>query len=277
MLCHRYEKHKAAIKYPWYIQPKLNGIRLLYFDGVMQSRSFGLDIPRTWPQHRLKHLRNELFNVPSRYLFDGELYVHGWSLQKINGTAAINGGNDNERTPLLEYHVFDIVDTENLDLIFSERVEILTRFSRQTFDKVRFVETIPIASELVGDANYAAWKHFGYEGAVYKDPNESYGFVEDCGNKENRWKKTLKRKDYLDEKCKIISVLEGEGKFEGMVGAFILELPNGVRFQAGSGLYDSQREEYWENPPIGVFCEIKYFALSDEGKPLQPTIEAVLD
>lgn len=243
----------------------------------MQSRSYDLPEPRTWPEHRLRHIRQELANVPSRFLIDGELYVHGWSLQKINGAAAINGGADTERTLALEYHIFDVVNMDEFQDDYQTRLCYRSFFERTLKHPIHVVETKLCNTEIELDACFTAWKALGYEGAVYKDPNEAYGFAEHCGNKQNRWTKTLKRKDQIDEICKIVAVFEGEGKYEDMVGAFLLELPNGTKFRAGSGLYDSQREEYWEHPPLGHYCRVLYFALSDDGVPLQPTIEAVLD
>jgi ATP-dependent DNA ligase len=277
MLCHRYEKYRRHIRWPWYVQPKLNGIRLLYQNGVMQSRSYGLEEPRTWPEHRLQHIRTALAGLAPHLMLDGELYVHGWSLQKINGAAAINGGADSERSALLEYHVFDVVNLLDLDEVFAERAVRFPYLRTRFVHPIHFVETVLAEDEISGDGHYSAWKSLGYEGAVYKDPEESYGFVEFCGNKENRWRKTLKRKDYIDETCRIIAVYEGEGKFTGMVGSFRLELPNGKQFNAGSGLYDSQRMEYWEHPPLGVYASVKFLNYSDDGIPKEPVIVAIFD
>lgn len=273
MLSHRFQDHLETVRYPWYIQPKLNGIRMLAFNGTLQSRSYGLVQERTWPQARLAHIRAALAAVPEHFMLDGELYVHGWSLQKINGVASINALADSEHTVLLQYHVFDIVNTRSLEEPFAERAEYLAAFRRRLEAPLCFVETILVPDQIRGDALYTAWKHFGYEGAVYKDPAESYGFAEHCGNKENRWKKTLKRKDYLDLVARCVGLIPGDdNKYEGMCASLVFQLDNGIRFQAGSGLSDFERQEFYDNPPLDRYFSLKYFALSDDGKPLQPSI-----
>jgi DNA ligase-1 len=205
-------------------------------------------------------------------MLDGELYVHGWSLQKINGVASINALTDSEQTLLLQYHVFDIINTEALEEPFAERAEYLAAFRRRIDLPLVFVDTHLVPDQIRGDALYSTWKHFGYEGAVYKDPAEPYGFAEHCGNKENRWKKTLKRKDYLDLVARCVGMIPGEGKYEGAVGSLVFQMDNGVRFCAGSGLSDFEREEWYDSPPLERYFSLKYFALSDAGLPLQPSI-----
>jgi len=107
--------------------------------------------------------------------------------------------------------------------------------------------------------------------------DEPYGFVENCGNKENRWKRMLKRKDWLDEEFEILDIEEGTNSNEGRVGALVFKASNGQRFTAGSGLSSHQRDEFWSSPPIGRLCKIRYEMLSDDGIPLKPTIEYVFD
>lgn len=276
MLSHRYQDHEDSVRYPWYIQPKLNGIRMLAFGATLQSRSYGLVQERTWPEARLRHIRKALEAIPSHFMLDGELYVHGWSLQKINGVASINALADSDQTPLLQYHVFDIVNTLALEEPFAERAEYLAAFRRRLEAPLCFVETVLAPDQIRGDAHYTAWKHFGYEGAVYKDPAEPYGFAEHCGNKENRWKKTLKRKDYLDLVARCVGMIPGKDKYEGMVGSLVFKLDNGVHFDVGTGISDFQREEWYCSPPLDQHFSIKYFALSDAGKPTQTSILSIL-
>ena len=70
---------------------------------------------------------------------------------------------------------------------------------------------------------------------------------------------------------------EGKGKFAGMVGSLELALPDGKTFNAGSGLTDIQRTEMMDWPPIGQQARIKYEMLSDEGIPLKPTIDLIIE
>ena len=107
--------------------------------------------------------------------------------------------------------------------------------------------------------------------------NVPYGLESKCGNKENRWDILLKRKDWLDEDCEIVDVVEGDGKYVGAVGALVLRFPgNGQLFRAGSGLSDMERRKWFDGSCIGMVAKVKYEMLSDGGVPLKPRIEAVL-
>ena len=83
-----YEPHRVT--YPCYVQPKLNGIRALYQNGNFQSRD---QLP--FPPGLLNHLSSPLQSAfdPS-VILDGELYVHGWPLQRINAAVTPALGND---------------------------------------------------------------------------------------------------------------------------------------------------------------------------------------
>lgn len=275
-LCHRYAEHRHKMPYPCYMQPKLNGIRMVYNNGVLMSRSHGLDEPKLFHPNRLQHIRKALANFPEHMVFDGELYIHGQSLQKINGLASVNSCTPRPGEQTLQYHIFDAFDFRTPEIAFEERIsEEVYSMIYDVFNVIQLVQTAWISEEAMGEIQFAEYKDQGYEGAIYRNPSAPYGLSENCGNKENRWAHVLKRKDFLDAEFEIIGVQEGEGKYDGMVGAFLFEMPNGKEFSAGSGLSDMERHKYWSSPPIGHTATVKYEMLSDEGVPLKPTIVEV--
>lgn len=74
----------------------------------------------------------------------------------------------------------------------------------------------------------------------------------------------LKLKMYLDAEARVIDYEPGKGKYKGMLGALLLEMPNGVRFQLGSGFSDQQRR----NPPaLGSVVTYRYRDLTPQGVP----------
>ena len=104
LLAHIYEPHRVT--YPCYVQPKLNGIRALYQNGRFQSRD---EIP--YGQSLLAHLAAPLASCfGAEVILDGELYVHGWPLQRINAAVTPVRQHPTEDTLKVEYHVFDVVD-----------------------------------------------------------------------------------------------------------------------------------------------------------------------
>lgn len=83
MLAHDYLKRGSAIEVPCYTQPKLDGVRALVLvkDGVPSFNSRG---NKTYPvQGKLVDEVVSLSNHSGFDKFDGELYIHGLSLQKI--------------------------------------------------------------------------------------------------------------------------------------------------------------------------------------------------
>ncbi len=74
----------------------------------------------------------------------------------------------------------------------------------------------------------------------------------------------LKLKPWLDAEAKVLAHLPGNGKFQGMLGALRLEMPDGKRFNLGTGFSDATRR----NPPeIGALVTYRYRELNPNGIP----------
>ena len=56
----------------------------------------------------------------------------------------------------------------------------------------------------------------------------------------------------------------GKGKYLGMLGALLVQTPQGARFRLGSGLSDAQRRD---PPPPGTWVTYRYRGLNDSGVP----------
>lgn len=270
LLAHIYEPHRVS--YPCYVQPKLNGVRALYQDGCFQSRD---GIP--WNSTVLRHLWEPLKSVfdPSIVL-DGELYVHGWPLQRINGAVTPVRNAPNEDTIRVEYHIFDVV---SFTKPFIERIKILPR-------EVCQVSTFEALSAGHVDFYYNEFVKSGYEGLIYrlgdcpytlpKQINPQRTRLKYLSDQNNRVWHLLKRKDWQDDEFEIISVEEGEGKRSNMVGALVMKTRAGKVFKTGTGLSDGEAIEYFQNPPLGRFAKIKFLVYSDEGIPMNSSIIAIL-
>ena len=51
----------------------------------------------------------------------------------------------------------------------------------------------------------------------------------------------LKFKPYLDADAKVVAWIPGKGKYDGQLGALMVETPHGLRFKLGTGFSDAQR------------------------------------
>lgn len=74
----------------------------------------------------------------------------------------------------------------------------------------------------------------------------------------------LKLKLHLDAEATVIGHTAGRGKYQGKLGALVMETPEGLRFKLGTGFTDAQRE----NPPkIGSVVTYTYRDKTKLGKP----------
>lgn len=283
LLAHTYDPKR--ITYPCYVQPKLNGIRALYQNGSFQSRD---QLP--FPNGLLTHLAYPLKEIfGPEVILDGELYKHGWPLQRINGAVTPVRQEPNEDTLQVEYHVFDVVD---FGKSFEERFKIAeTKLQYYGKNGIFLVDTRKGMGITHTDACYKAFVDDGYEGMMYRlgscpytkpkqiDTNVHNARTKFLSDKDNRCWHLLKRKDWQDDEFTCIAVNEGEGKLKETLGALVCtsnypSMP--FTFCVGSGLTDAERNHYWYNPPIGKKIKVKYLVLSEDGIPLNPTILAIL-
>lgn len=154
---------------PWasgrvFMQPKLDGHRSMRDEGIQYSRPGKLqDIP---------HLEADLKDASwfEGLHLDGELYVHGMTLQAI-GSLIKKYRPESEK---LEYHIYDIMD----DLPFIERYAKLEdafaaseglRDERIVLVPTRLVRSFEEA-ERINEENLAK----GYEGSILRISEEGY-------------------------------------------------------------------------------------------------------
>jgi ATP-dependent DNA ligase len=295
LLAHTYEPHRVT--YPCYVQPKLNGIRALYQNGHFQSRD---QLP--FPKGLLDHLARPLLQTfDERTVLDGELYVHGWPLQRINAAVTPVRLQPTEDTVKVEYHIFDQIDFAKR---FHERkLGNCVHLPANDKPPIRFVQHDIVDDEDAANRFYARTVADGYEGIMYRigfcpytQPKQQFWNGQApsrrtryWSDQDNRCWHLLKRKDWQDDEFYCIDVVEGEGKLKGTLGAVVCrvtqrtgqhgeggEITIDHRLHVGSGLSDSERAHYWSNPPIGRLVKVKYLCLSEAGIPLNPTILCIL-
>lgn len=74
----------------------------------------------------------------------------------------------------------------------------------------------------------------------------------------------LKLKPHEDADARVVGYLEGRGKYAGLMGALVVETPEGQRFRLGSGFTDAQRRA---PPAIGSWVSYRYRGRHDGGLP----------
>lgn len=95
----------------------------------------------------------------------------------------------------------------------------------------------------------------GYEGLMLNKNNALY----EC----KRVTSLIKIKSFKHSDLRIVDVLEGEGKYVGMLGSVMVEY-KGNTVNDGSGFTDEQRKEYWviKDELVGKIVQVKYKEVS---------------
>lgn len=107
MLAAKFVDHRKKVQFPVDVQPKFDGVRCL---------AYRLDVSepvtlysRGGDPYDVEHIRSILDEVlPAGIMLDGEIYVHGMSLQQIISLVK----RPQEGSDQLNYHVYDFVNLE---------------------------------------------------------------------------------------------------------------------------------------------------------------------
>lgn len=227
-------------------QPKLNGerARIEWFDrepylisSYGNAFKFLDDI-----KAQLSILSNELHLC---YKFDGEIYKHGWSRERID-SALRRTKNKNPETCMLEYHIFDY-QTEDINDLQYNRLHTLG-FIEQTVNRLGLqnIKIVPygICSEVDWVHHCGCYCEEGYEGVILRNPFGSYV--------TKRSPDLLKFKPTETDTYKIVAVNEATtsdtNEPKGMVGSFTVIGDDGVIFDVGAGkLTHDKRLAYWRH------------------------------
>lgn len=245
MLAKSYDKDGKHIVFPCAVQPKLDGLRCI-------AKVNG-DKVTLWSRQNkqfkvLEHLEKELILLPDG-IYDGELYIHGVEFQKI--VSGIKRDEPNELTPLIEYHIYDIINDKpyierqtTLHSIFSN--PLLKKFDEQKlaectpkrFNKLIEVESIICRSKEELPELHAKFVKDGYEGIMLRNTKGLYKI-------SGRSSDLQKYKLFLDEEFEIIGAKENKGKLEGTC-VFTCKTKEGGIFDVMPEGSEEQRAEYWE-------------------------------
>ena len=202
MLAHIYDKKRIHFnKEEIYLQPKLDGLRMIYHNKVLYTRELKYYPGKDYIRDELNKLKlpNDL-NYEDIYL-DGELYNHNLSLQEINSI-----GRKDVDDKRLEYHIYDIFSITNKNLSFSERFKYLEYIKKNNnFKYIKIVDTHKVESFKDIENYYDYYLKEKYEGVMLRLGNSNYE------TNKRSWN-LLKYKPIATEEFIIIDIEEGKGK-----------------------------------------------------------------
>lgn len=269
-----------SVAWPCIITEKLDGIRrmLVKENGkvTMYSRSGHKD-------EGCIDILNEAKYLPDNYVYDGELLAAGTFADNIAWRQATSSiANSGGIKHGLTLNVFDMVPVdeffagkskmnararkillgatlgdEGIQYLIKDWARILVAYGLE--HKLEYIIPVPIlgvatALGYVTPIVEGIWKNHG-EGVML---NTCEGYYE-----LKRSKHLLKVKHTEDKVLTIIDFTEGTGKYEGSVGAIIVDY-NGTAVGVGSGLNDLTRQVLWDNQDayVGKQIEVETFGES---------------
>ncbi len=245
MLANSY--HGGVVLADYWVSEKYDGVRA-YWDGT-----------------RLLTRSGELIAAPA-------WFTAGWPAQPLDGelwagrgqfTAAVSAARtqvpDDTAWKAMRYMVFDVPSNPE---VFSRRMPAVDA-AVKTIGKPWVVSVAH--SKVLGQAALQALLRRtvkdGGEGLVLRRANAVY--------RGKRSDDLLKFKPHTDAEARVVRHIAGKGKFKGMLGAMVVELPARAgeqprQFKLGTGLSDQER---LQPPPVGAIITYRYRGVTDSGLP----------
>ena len=264
MLANGWEKMSHHVSEPFFVQPKLDGVRML----VGKHEGKFLMLSRTGkPVKHLDHIAKELEWLPEGRFLDGESYNHDICFEEITGMCRTSLESSASDKPLdqIQFHVFDTFDINNLNQSFEERLRYLVKtvFNRKMYYTLK-VPTVLVESK---DTVYDWHKEFtktGYEGVMIRDYRGKYLLAD-------RSNHLLKLKSFDTAEYKIIGAETAKGRDSGTV-VWICRADNGERFSVRPRGSLDQRRSWLEAKDlhIGKMLTVQYQNLTPDGLPRFP-------
>lgn len=166
------------ITYPVIASYKLDGIRCIFKDGEMLSRSLK-QIPNKQLQERFQFLKD--YSRVNNIILDGELYDHNMTFQEIThyvmtedfeSERSIKKHGEVKVIPdTLQFHMFDRLNPDNLNEKYIDR---LLHNGIIKFKYLRYVKTSKIPNKQLLEAFYKKALNNGYEGLIVRNPESKY-------------------------------------------------------------------------------------------------------
>jgi len=234
------------IKWPAYVQPKLDGIRCAGEDnGGMWTRSRK---PITSCPHLSDSIKELSAIMPKGIFLDGELYNHALKADFEEIASAVRKGIATEKSSKMEYHLYDLVSPGT----FEERSQALAALLDGYDGPVKLVKTIKVNSHEELVTAYEAFRAEGYEGLMVRNAGALY--------QNKKCTDLLKVKPFNDDEFVIVGFTEGSGKLQGHLGTWICRTKEGAEFETAMNGPQPKLKEYFENGQsyIGKLLTIRF-------------------
>ena len=226
----------------YWVSEKLDGVRA-YWDGerLLSRKGNPINAPPWFVEHYPR--------VP----LDGELWMGRGAFERLSG-AVRRQVPDDAQWRGIRFMVFDLPSSPGT---FDRRLQRL----REMFETIAspylaLVEQFRVAdrAELMETLDRVVAG--GGEGLMLHKGSSLYT--------AGRGDDLLKLKTHEDAEAVVVGHLPGKGRLTGMLGALLVETPEGLRFRLGTGFSDEERRN---PPPLDATVTYKYYGRTRNGVP----------
>jgi DNA ligase-1 len=274
MLAKSYDDYKDKVKGNFTITKKLDGNRVIIIKENNQSRAF----TRTGKEYEgLEDILDVFDNViEDNTVWDGELLAdtQGDTQEVFSETQSLARSKGKHKKGLV-FHCFDMLPLSEFQQGKSKlnavaRKKELHEWFKSVYDSFdsddsnirELIKEVEVLYSGKDQSMITHWADYatdnGWEGCMI---NLDSPYV------TKRSDSLLKAKRFHTVDLEIIGFEEGTNKYEGMLGALIVDY-KGNSVGVGSGYSDAQRKEFWDNRNslLGRVIEISYFEVSKDSK-----------
>jgi len=260
---------RFKITKPWWLEPKLDGLRGVIVDNKGKAVGFSRNGKPFWNiDHILEQLTRKQF---ANHFLDGEFFSENWnksmSILKRQREPHPDAAN-------IRFNIFDMVPLVHGQLCGTDAplrdryAKLENALSSANPNGVILVEHQIVTSYAQIQEEYVHLLEKGYEGGMVKDPDGPY----ELGRRSPYW---LKIKPWTDADLFVTEAYEGNGKHVGRLGKVLLEgdvewndKSYHVISECGTGFDDTQRETFWkmykEGKLIDQIFEVKFQEITED-------------
>jgi DNA ligase-1 len=261
MLAKSYDDQADKLKFPCFAQPKLDGIRCLAYYAANTDEI--VMISRQGKRFKaLTHLEEQLLAFLKQnptLVLDGELYVHGDTFQDI--VSAIKRDVPSATSPLIEYHIYDIVDTGS---DYVARNYIIETKVKKLGGNIKVVPTWTVGSASEIDTIWQKAVNDSYEGIMLRNKLGMYK----C---DGRSSDLLKYKKFMDGEFEIVDAYENKGSQADQC-TLVCKTATGKTFGVKPEGSAAQRQQIWEDfkkgQLTGKFLTVRFFSWTTSKNPV---------
>jgi DNA ligase-1 len=236
----------------------------IYHDGINLNEYWVSEkydgVRAIWDGKQLVSRGGNIYHAPKWFIdplpkqkLDGELWIARQKFEQVVSTVR-DKSPDDKAWRKIKFMVFDMPE---LTTTFDKRLKRIEHTIKEIKAPwVKMVKQWKVSNHSILMQKLKQITDAGAEGLMLHKGSSFY--------RGKRSGDLLKVKPYQDAEAIVIKYIEGKGKYTSMLGAMIVEMPDGKQFKIGSGFTDAERKS---PPAIGKMITYQYRGKTKNGVP----------